>query len=67
MTPAEREAHWLLTVRFAIEAASEADAHAIIEEVLARLDRELPLRGGPTIAPFGLRGTASEWPQPSPT
>jgi len=55
ITPAEREAHWPLTVRFAIEATSEAEARAITGQVLARLDRELPLQGEPTIAPLRLR------------
>jgi hypothetical protein len=45
MTPAEREARWALSVRFAIEAANEAGARAILGQALARLDRELPLQG----------------------
>jgi hypothetical protein len=55
MATAEREAHWPLTVRFAVEAASEAEARTITGQVLARLDRELPLQGEPTIAPLRLR------------
>ena len=55
MTPAEREARWALTVRFAIGAASEAEARAILGQALASLDRELPLHGEPTIAPLRLR------------
>lgn len=55
ITPAEREARWLLTVRFAIGAAGGAEAVAIIGQVLARLDRELPLQGEPTIDPLRLR------------
>ena len=55
MTPAEREARWALSVRFAIEAASEAEARAILGQALARLDRELPLQGEPTITPLRLR------------
>ena len=55
MTPAEREACWALSVRFAIEAASEAEARAILGQGLARLDRELPLQGEPTITPLRLR------------
>ena len=39
MTPAEREAHWALTVRLAIDAAIEAEARAVTGQVLARLDR----------------------------
>jgi len=52
MTPAEREARWALSVRFAIEAASEADARAILGQVLASSDRELPVHGEPTITPL---------------
>jgi hypothetical protein len=55
MTPAEREARWALSVRFAIEAASEAEARVILGQVLARLDRELPLQGEPVISPLRLR------------
>jgi len=55
MTPAEREARWALSVRFAIEAASEAEARAILGQVLASFDRELPLQGEPTIAPLRQR------------
>ena len=54
-TPAEREARWSLSVRFAIETASEAGARATLGQVLARLDRELPLQGEPTIAPLRIR------------
>ena len=55
MTPAEREAGWALSVRFAIKAASEAEAQAITDQALARLDRALPLEGAPVIAPLRLR------------
>jgi hypothetical protein len=55
MTPAEREAHWSLSVRFAIEAASEVGARVTLGQVLARLDRELPLLSEPTIAPLRIR------------
>jgi hypothetical protein len=55
MTPAEREARWALSVRFAIEAASGVEARAILTQALARLDRELPLQGEPTITPLRLR------------
>jgi hypothetical protein len=55
MTPTEREAHWPLSVRFAIEAASEADAQAIVGQALARMDGELPLQGEPAIGPLRLR------------
>jgi hypothetical protein len=55
MTPAEREARWALSVWFAIEAASDAEARAILGQALASLDRELPLQGEPTIALLRLR------------
>jgi hypothetical protein len=55
MPPAEREARWVLSVRFAIEAASEAKARAILGQALASLDRKLPLQGEPTIAPLRIR------------
>jgi hypothetical protein len=49
VSPAEREARWVLFVRFAIEAASEGEAGAILAQVLAGLKPELPLRGDPVI------------------
>jgi len=55
MTPAEREARWALLVRFAIEAASDAETRAVLGQALASLDRELPLEGEPAIAPLRLR------------
>lgn len=55
MTPAEREARWALSARFAIGAAGEAEARSILGRALASLDRELPLQGEPTIAPLRLR------------
>jgi len=55
MTPVEREARWALSVRFAIEATSEPEARAILSQALARLDRELPLQGEPTITPLRVR------------
>jgi hypothetical protein len=55
VSPAGREARWSLLVRFAIEAASEAAARAILGQALARFRRELSLRGEPTVAPLGLR------------
>ena len=55
MTPAEREARWALLVRFAIEAAGEAEARAILDRALASLERELPLAGEPTITPLRIR------------
>lgn len=56
MTAAEREARWALSVRLAIEAASEAEARAILGHALARFDRELPLQGEPVITPLRIRG-----------
>jgi hypothetical protein len=55
MTPAEREARWALLVRFAIEAADQAEARAIVDRALTSLERELPLAGEPTIAPLRIR------------
>jgi hypothetical protein len=55
MNPAGREARWSLSVRFAIEAVSEAEARAVLGQALASLDRELPLQGEPTIAPLRIR------------
>ncbi|HYB87671.1 MAG TPA: hypothetical protein VEC76_12510 [Streptosporangiaceae bacterium] len=55
VTAAGREARWTLRMRLAVEAASAADAQAITGETLARLGRELPLRGRPAIQPLGLQ------------
>ena len=55
MTPAEREVRWALSVRFAIEAASEAEAHAVLGQALDSLDPKLPLLGEPIIAPLRIR------------
>jgi hypothetical protein len=51
VTPAEREGHWRLSVRFAIEAPSPDEAHTILHQALAALDEPLPLRGEPVIRP----------------
>jgi len=51
MTPAQREARWRLRLRFAIEAATEDEARAILNQALAGLAEELPLRGEPVIHP----------------
>lgn len=51
VSPAEREARWVSFVRFAIEAASEHEAAAVLALVLAGLKPELPLRGQPVIHP----------------
>ena len=63
--PAERDSRWALSVRFAIEAASQAEARVIIGQTLASLDRELSLHGEPVIALSGF-GPVSGWPQPNP-
>jgi hypothetical protein len=55
MTPAEREARWALSVRFAVEAASEAEARAILGQALAHFDRELPVQDEPVITPLRRR------------
>jgi hypothetical protein len=55
LTPAERERRWDLSLRLAIEAASEAEAQAITSQVLSRLRRELPLQGKPVITPLPAR------------
>jgi hypothetical protein len=62
MTPAEREALWALSVRFAIKAASEGEARAILSQALALLDRELPLRASRRLPLSGF-GTVSGWPR----
>ena len=49
--PAEREARWRLSVRFAIEAASEDGARAVLGRALARLEPGLALRGEPRVRP----------------
>jgi len=61
MTPAEREARWRLFVRFAIEAASEDEARAVLRQALAGLDEELPLRGEPAIHPRHRRNPDDIW------
>jgi hypothetical protein len=61
MTPAEREARWTLYVRFAIEAGSEDEARAVLDEVLAQLRPELPLRGQPVIHPRHRRDPDDIW------
>src|SRR5215470_3325894 len=68
ITPAEREALWNLFVRFAIEAATEDEAHAVFGEVLAGLarsrggwGRDLPLRGEPVIRPRHRRHPDDIW------
>jgi hypothetical protein len=44
----------VLSVRFAIKAASQREARAIIGQTLASLDRELPVHGEPAIVAFRL-------------
>jgi hypothetical protein len=55
LTPAEREQRWDLSLRLAIEAASEAEAQAITSQVLSRLRRKLALQGEPVITPLPTR------------
>jgi len=61
VTPAEREARWTLFVRFAIEAASEAEARVVVREALAGLDGYLPLRGDPVVRPRWRRNPDEMW------
>jgi hypothetical protein len=61
VTPAEREAHWNLFVRFAIEAASEDEARAVLSQVLAGLDGELPLHSNPVVHPRWRRKPDEIW------
>lgn len=51
MPPDWQEERWLVSVRFAIEAATEADAHVILDQALTRLAEPMPLRAGPVIEP----------------
>lgn len=51
MTPSEREAHWNLALRFAIEADTADAAGAVLTQVLQLLDPPLPLRIQPVIHP----------------
>ena len=53
MNPAEREAHWRLSLRFAIEADTPIEARAVLTTVLGLLDPPLPLRGEPVVHPRG--------------
>jgi hypothetical protein len=61
VTLAEREARWNLFVRFAIEAASEGEARAVLSQVLAGLDGELPLHGNPVVHPRWRRNPDEIW------
>lgn len=61
VTPAEREARWNLVVRFAIEAASADEARAVLSQVLAGLDGELPLHGDPVVHPRWRRNPDEIW------
>jgi hypothetical protein len=76
VTPAGRERRWDVSLRLAIEAASEAEAQAITSQVLSRMRRELPLQGEPVITPLpardglwdaALRPTRPSWRVLSPT
>jgi hypothetical protein len=53
--PAKRDCRWTLSVRFAIEAASQAEARVITDQTLAILDQGMSLHGEPAIAPSRLR------------
>jgi len=55
LAPAEREARWDLTARFAIEAAGEPEARSILDQALAQTGRPLPLQAAPALTPLGLR------------
>jgi hypothetical protein len=75
MTPAEREAHWSLRLQFAIEAASENEARAILGQALAGvvlryvppgMQPGLPLRDEPVIVPRPRRRRSSGWRGPGP-
>jgi len=61
VSPAEREAHWNLFVRLAVEAASEDEARAVLGQVLAGLDGELPLYRDPVIHPRWRRNPDEIW------
>jgi hypothetical protein len=70
MTAAEREARWLLRVLFAIEAASEDEARAVLGQALAGvvdsypppgMKPELPVRGEPVIRPRHRRIADNIW------
>jgi hypothetical protein len=49
--PADREARWTTSVRFAIAADSREAAQAVANQILPRL--ELPLAREPTVQPLG--------------
>jgi hypothetical protein len=51
LTPSEREAHWRLYLRFAIEADDEDEARAVVTNALGQLNPPLPLRGEPWVHP----------------
>ena len=61
MSPVEREARWDLTVRFAIQAADEEEARAILSDTLAALRQGLRLRGTPVIRPRHRRISDDIW------
>jgi hypothetical protein len=61
LSPAEREARWRLFVLFAIEAASEENARAVLGQALAALEPELSLSGDPVIRPRSRRVPDSIW------
>jgi hypothetical protein len=50
-TATERETHWRIYLRFAIDANTEEAARAVANDALSRLDQPLRLRGEPVIRP----------------
>ena len=52
LTPGAHESRWDVSLRLAIEPASEAEARAITSLVMSRMRRELPLQGEPVITPL---------------
>lgn len=61
VSPEEREANWILRVRFAIEATSESEARSILDHGLTQLARELPLRGELTVHPRDRHNPDNIW------
>lgn len=61
VSPDEREARWRLFVRFAIEAASESEAGAVLAQALTGLEPELALRSEPVVRPRHIRVPDDMW------
>jgi hypothetical protein len=51
LIPSEREAHWCISLRFAIEAETADEASTVLTHVLQLLDPPLPFRSQPVIHP----------------